>query len=35
MAYKRTRLAWYRSGPRPQADARPLKALALVLRLFA
>lgn len=35
MAYKRTRLAWYRGGPRPQADARPLKALALVLRLFA
>jgi hypothetical protein len=35
MAYKRTQLAWYRSGPRPQADARPLKALALVLRLFA
>jgi hypothetical protein len=35
MAYKRTQLAWYRSGPRPQAAARPLKALALVLRLFA
>lgn len=35
MAYKPTQLAWYRSGPRPQPDARPLKALALVLRLFA
>ena len=35
MAYKRTQLAWYRSGPRPHPDARQLKALALVLRLFA
>lgn len=35
MAYKRTHLAWYRSDSRPPADPRPLKALALVLRLFA
>jgi len=35
MAYKRTQLAWYGSGRRLQTDARPLKALALVLRLFA
>jgi len=35
MAYKRTQLAWYRSGSREQADARPLRALAMVLRLFA
>ena len=35
MAYKHTSVAWYPSGPRAQANARPLRALAMVLRLFA
>ena len=35
MAYKRTQLAWYRSEPRRHGDARPLRALVLLLRFFA
>lgn len=35
MAYKHTLLAWYRSDSRAQADARPPRAIAMVLRLFA
>ena len=35
MAYKHTLLAWYRSEPRSPQDARPLRALVLLLKLFA
>ena len=35
MAYKHTLLAWYRSEPRGHQDARPLRALVLLLKLFA
>jgi len=35
MAYKHTLLAWYRSDPSRHQDARPLRALVLLLKFFA
>jgi hypothetical protein len=35
VAYRHTLLAWYRSEPSRHQDARPLRALVLLLKFFA